>query len=486
MALSLYDQIALLPVSEREEWVKTLSDQIADDLARQPWWYIGRPEQQAPEGDWNIWLILSGRGWGKTRTGSEWLIQQIQNTPTAPDGTPTEWAVVAETFGDCRTVCIEGPSGLIRVLKRLGYQEDIDYIYNRSSWQINLATGQRIHMFGADNPDAGRGFNLAGVWADEVAKWKYPYETWTEGIALALRIGEKPRAIVTTTPKPIRLLREWTSRTDGSVHVTSGSTFENEANLSQAALLELQARYGGTRMGKQELYGELLTETEGALWTQALLDEARIDPSTMPPLFRIVVAIDPAVTSGEESDETGIIVAGATPNGHYYILEDGTMRGTPEQWCRKAVELYRKWKCDRVIAETNNGGDMIESLLRQVDTTIPYRKVTATRGKKVRAEPISALSEQLRLHLVGTFPALEEQLVTWQPDSDASPDRMDAMVWAVTDLTANSNALRSLAALADFCPTCSLPLVRGTTLCPRCKTAIIRTPEPQGAIEEHN
>jgi predicted phage terminase large subunit-like protein len=204
-----------------------------------------------------------------------------------------------------------------------------------------------------------------------------------------------------------------------------------------------------------------------------MLEESRIKVEDSPPYFRIVVAIDPAVTSGESSDETGIIVAGATPDGHYYVLEDGTMKGSPEAWARKGIELYRKWKCDRIVAETNNGGDMVESVLRQVDNSIPYRKVTASRGKKVRAEPISALSEQKRLHLVGAFDKLEDQLVSWQPDSGDSPDRMDAMVWAITELMGGSVALRSLAALADFCPSCRLPLLRGTKLCPRCNHAII-------------
>jgi predicted phage terminase large subunit-like protein len=227
-------------------------------------------------------------------------------------------------------------------------------------------------------------------------------------------------------------------------------------------------------MGRQELYGEILNESDSALWTRDLIEQARIKVEDAPPYFRVVVAIDPAVTSGEGSDETGIVVAGATPDGHYYILEDATMRGTPENWARKAIEMFRKWKCDRIIGEANNGGDMIESLLRQVDSTIPYRKVHASRGKRVRAEPVSALSEQLRLHFVGNdFALLEDQLVTWEPDSDKSPDRMDAMVWAVSDLMGGSNALRSLAALADFCPSCRLPLVKGTRVCPRCNTAII-------------
>jgi hypothetical protein len=235
--------------------------------------------------------------------------------------------------------------------------------------------------------------------------------------------------------------------------------------------LELRARYEGTRIGRQELYGELLEDAEGALWTRALIEEARVTEA--PSCYRIVVAIDPAVTSGEDADSTGIVVAGATPDGHYWVFEDATMRGTPEQWARKAVEMYRKWSCDRVIGESNNGGDMIEALLRQVDPTISYRKVTATRGKRVRAEPVSALSEQLRLHMVGAFPDLEDQMVSWQPDSNESPDRMDAMVWAITDLMGGSVAMRSLSALADFCPNCRLPLVKGTRNCPRCNTAII-------------
>jgi predicted phage terminase large subunit-like protein len=227
-------------------------------------------------------------------------------------------------------------------------------------------------------------------------------------------------------------------------------------------------------MGRQELFGELLTESDSALWTRALIEDARIKVENQPPYFRCVVAIDPAVTSGESSDETGIVVAGATPDGHYYILEDASMRGTPEAWARKAVEMFRKHKCDRVIAEVNNGGDMVESVLRQVDSSIPYRKVHASRGKQVRAEPISALSEQLKLHMVGSnFSQLEDQLVTWEPGSDKSPDRMDAMVWAVTDLMSGSNSLRSLAALADFCPSCRLPLIKGTKFCPRCNSAII-------------
>ena len=424
---------------------------------------LARPEQLPKRTeDWSIYLYLAGRGAGKTRTAAEWLAWE------ATTQNNTRWAIVAPTFGDVRDVCAEGESGIINILRAYGSLQH----YNRSQGSITLKNGSHIKLFSADEPDRLRGPQHHGAWCDELAAWRYP-DTWDQ-LQFGLRLGDHPRTVITTTPRPVALIRSLVERTDGTVKVVRGSTFDNAANLAPQALLELQARYAGTRMGRQELFGELLTESDSALWTRAVIEDARIKPEDAPPYYRVVVAIDPAVTSGESSDETGIVVAGATPDGHYYILEDATMRGTPEAWARKAVEMYRKHKCDRIIGEANNGGDMIEALLRQVDTTIPYRKVHASRGKKVRAEPISALSEQLRLHMVGSnFTQLEDQLVTWEPDSDSSPDRMDAMVWAVTDLMSNSGALRSLAAMADFCPSCRLPLVKGTKVCPRCQTAII-------------
>ena len=423
---------------------------------------LARPEQLPnSEDSWSIYLYLAGRGAGKTRTAAEWLAWE------AISQAETRWAIVAPTFGDVRDVCAEGESGIINILRSYGALED----YNRSQGQIVLTNGSRIKLFSADEPDRLRGPQHHGAWCDELAAWRY-MDTWDQ-LQFGMRLGDHPRTVITTTPRPVPLIRNLAGRTDGTVKVVRGSTFDNAANLAPQALLELKARYDGTRLGRQELYGEVLEDVEGALWTRAMIEEGRISLEDAPPYFRIVVAIDPAVTSGESSDETGIIVAGATPDGHYYVLEDGTMKGSPEAWARKAVELYRKWKCDRIVAETNNGGDMVEAVLRQVDNTIPYRKVTASRGKKVRAEPISALSEQKRLHFVGGFDKLEDQLVSWQPDSGVSPDRMDAMVWAVTELMGGSVALRSLAALADFCPACRLPLLKGTRLCPRCNHAII-------------
>jgi len=425
---------------------------------------LARPEQlPSDDEDWSIYLYLAGRGAGKTRTAAEWLAWEALSRNN------TRWAIVAPTFSDVRDVCAEGESGIINILRSYGALAD----YNRSQGQITLSNGSRIKLFSADEPDRLRGPQHHGAWCDELAAWRYP-DTWDQ-LQFGLRLGDHPRTIITTTPRPIPLIRNLSGRTDGTVKVVRGSTFDNAANLAPQALLELKARYDGTRLGRQELYGEVLEDTEGALWTRALIEEARIRPEDAPPYYRIVVALDPAVTSGESSDETGIIVAGATPDGHYYVLEDATMKGSPELWARKAVELYRKWKCDRIVAEVNNGGDMVEAVLRQVDSSIPYRKVTASRGKKVRAEPVSALSEQKRLHMVGGFPKLEDELVSWQPESNTSPDRMDAMVWAITELMGGSVAMRSLSLLADFCPSCRLPLQRGTKLCPRCNHAIITT-----------
>lgn len=468
MGTSLLARLRELPREQQVEWLEGLPSAVAQQIAAQPWWLIGRPEQQKPEGDWNVWLILSGRGWGKTRTGAETMLEDILAQPAAPDGAPTEWAIVAQTFADCRVMCVEGPSGILRSMERIGLKPGEDYIYNRSAWQILFKTGQKLHMFGADDKDAGRGFNLAGVWADEIAKWRYSYETWHEGIAPALRIGDHPRAIVTTTPKPIKILKEWISRDDGSVVVTRGSTFDNAENLSEAALTELQARYAGTRVGRQELFGELLEDVEGALWTQTMIDDNRT--ATYPNLARIVVAIDPAVTSGEESDETGIVVAGMAADGHYYILADRTLKASPDTWAKQAVAAYREFGADRVVAETNNGGDMVISLLRQVDPSLPVTKVTATRGKQLRAEPVSSLYEQGRVHHVGSFEALETQLCEWTPLSGSSPDRLDALVWAITELSQSGNAMLSLAALARFCPGCQMPAPKSATVCPKCNT----------------
>jgi phage terminase large subunit-like protein len=470
MGLSAADRIARLPEPDRRRWWASLTDTIRAEVVKLPWWFVRRPEQAPPDGDWSIWLIQSGRGWGKTRTGAETLLDWVDATPVAPDGAPTEWLIIAETFSDCRKICVQGPSGILRALRCRGYTQiptgreftagaDREFRYSKSEWQVVFVTGQVIHMAGADDADAGRGLNLAGVWADELAKWPYPSETWTEGLAPALRIGQHPRAIVTTTPKPIELLRDWTKRTDGSVAVTKGSTFDNAVNLSLIALAELRKRYAGTRMGRQELYGDLLDDVEGALWQRRLIDQHRV--AEAPPLHRVVVAVDPAVTSGEKADYTGIVVMGRGPDLHGYVLADRTMRATPLAWAQAIVSTYREFRATVVVIETNQGGEALAALIHTVDSSVPVVDIHAKRGKRVRAEPVSSLYEQGRIHHVGSFPDLEDQLCSWTPEQVESPDRMDALVYAALHLFESSSAGDYLHHLAPPCPKCGTPVPPG-------------------------
>ena len=418
------------------------------------WLESSRPNQIPPQSDWLIWLILSGRGWGKTRTGAEWLVNEAMIHPR------TRWAVIARTFADARDTCAEGESGLLNVLNRYQALKN----WNRSMGEILLTNGSKIKLFSAEEPDRLRGPQHHGAWCDELAAWSIP-DAWDQ-LQFGLRLGDNPRTVVTTTPRPIPLLKSILNR--DTTYITRGSTFENADNLAPSALAELQARYAGTRTGRQELLGELLEDVEGALWTRDMIEASRI--TTAPPFVRVVVAIDPAVTSGEDSDETGIVTAGMTADGHYYILEDNTIKESPDNWAREAVKAYRKWGADRVIAETNNGGDMVILLLRQVEPNIPTKKVVATRGKRVRAEPISALYEQGRVHHVGAFEKLEDQMVSWTPDSNDSPDRLDALVWALTELTESSATMLAFAQMADFCTNCRFPATKGSHVCPKCNS----------------
>lgn len=372
--------------------------------------------------EWMIWVLLAGRGFGKSKIGSNWLVHQAMKQPVS------EWAVFAPTFRDARKTCIEGSTGVLAALRdgELGQ-------YRRNELQITLANGSVIYGYSADQPERARGANLWGAWVDELGSWRYE-QTWHEGLVPALRKGENPRIVVTTTPRPTPLIRELVGRRDGSVHLTRGSTWENAKNLSPAALTELKRRYEGTRLGRQELEGELLDDIEGALWSRDDIDTARVTPEQVPDLIRIVVAIDPAVTSGEDSDETGIVVVGESGNGHGYVLADYSMRGSPDGCMRRAVRAYREHQADAVVAEVNNGGDYLGSVLRAVDPDVPYRTVRASRGKAIRAEPVAALYEQHRVHHVGSFPQLEDQMVTWTPDAPGSPDRVDALVWGLSEL----------------------------------------------------
>jgi phage terminase large subunit-like protein len=400
---------------DRLRYLRELKTRLAN-AHRDRWLASARPEQLTPDGDWNVWLILAGRGWGKTRTGAEDLADYARRTPGA------RLAVVAPTIADARDTCVEGESGLLAVL-------DPDHVdaWNRSLGELRLTNGTRIKTFSADEPDRLRGPQHHRAWCDEVAAWRYP-EAWDQ-LMFGLRLGTHPRVIATTTPKPVKLIRDLAGRDD--VHMTRGSTFDNAANLSPAAIAQLESRYVGTTLGRQELYGELLEQIPGALWTREMIERSRVDRA--PDLRRIVVAVDPAVTSGEDSDETGIVVVGIVGD-QLYVLDDASDRLPPEGWARRVVELRDEWGADRVVAEVNNGGDLVASVLRAVDRNVPLKLVRASRGKRTRAEPVSALYEQGRVHHVGGFDLLEDQLCTWTSDAKESPDRLDALVWAATEL----------------------------------------------------
>jgi predicted phage terminase large subunit-like protein len=402
-------------------------------------------------------MVLAGRGFGKTRLGAEWLAAKAILNDNI------RCAIVARTFQDVRQVCVEGVSGILGILK----EYDALDTWNKASGVIELKNGSIIQTFSADSPDSLRGPQFHYAWTDELAAWQYE-DTWNQ-LQFGLRLGEHPQTVITTTPRPTKLIKALIKR--DTTEVTRGSTFDNAANLSQTALLELQAKYGGTRLGQQELYGAILDDNPGALWRRTSIESARTEEH--PSLTRIVVGVDPAVTSGDDSDSTGIVVAGMSADGHYYVLDDVTLKASPQEWATKAVEVYEKYKADRIVAETNNGGDLVIHLLQQVNPSVSTKKVTATRGKQMRAEPIAALYEQGRVHHVGYFTELEDEMCEFEPGiTRNSPDRMDALVWALTELSEGSAAINFLSSLAVFCPNCKMPAPKQTRVCPRCNTSI--------------
>jgi phage terminase large subunit-like protein len=429
---------------------------------------LARKEQLPPDGDWNIWLYMAGRGAGKTRTAAEWLAWEAIRTPN------TRWAIVAPTFSDARDTCAEGESGVISVLSRYRMLAH----WNRSMGEILLNNGSRIKLFSADQPDRFRGPQHHGAWCDELAAYRYS-DAWDQ-LQFGLRLGDKPRIVVTTTPRPMPLIRMLANRKDGSVVITKGSTFDNAANLAPSALLELQARYNNTRLGRQELYGEILEDTEGALWTKGLIDRNRLKKA--PALSRIVVSIDPAVTNNQSSDETGIIVCGSDSAGHGYVLGDYSFKGSPLDWASKAVSVFDEWKADSILVEVNQGGDMVSAVLKQIRHSLPIREVRAHVGKRLRAEPVAAMYEQGRIHHIGEFAVLEDQMTVWTPDDSYSPDRIDAMVQAFSNLLGTQNVSNYFNALANFCPKCGLPMPKSMSHCSKCGSAMISAAETQGQL----
>ena len=415
--------LASLPEATRLQALKSLTPEQQEELLHD-WRFWARPEQLEPPGDWRIWLILTGRGWGKTRTGAEWVRAQVRS------GAAGRIALVAPTAADARDVMVEGESGILSI----GSEAERPH-YEPSKRRLTWPNGAIATLYSAEEPERLRGPQHDAAWCDELAAWRYMDAAW-DMLMFGLRLGDNPRAVVTTTPKPKALLK--TLLKDPHTHATRGSTYDNLPNLAPQFADEIIQRYKGTRLGRQELAGELLEDVEGALWTRAIIDGARVEDA--PDLSRIVVGVDPAVTSGEDSCETGIVVAGQCGED-FYVLADWSGRMTPEQWARRAVNAYHEFSADRVIGEVNNGGDLVESVIRNSDRNVAYSAVHASRGKAKRAEPIEALYEQGRVHHVGQFATLEDQMCSFVPqDADASnsPDRMDALVWALTDLSSTS------------------------------------------------
>ena len=394
------------------------------------WPLHARDSQLPPDGDWNTWLILAGRGFGKTRTGAEWIRSQVENKQA------TRIALVARALDEAQSVMIEGESGILNISPRLNMPA-----YEPSKRKLTWPNGAHALVFSSHEPDQLRGPQFDAAWCDELASWQYPEQTW-DNLNFALRLGRRPRCIVTTTPKTVDLVRSLPNRP--GVHVTRGSTYENKDNLAPAFFDSIIDQYDGTGIGRQEIYAELIDEDEDALWKREWIEEARL--SSHPPVARIVVAIDPAMSAKPNSSETGIVVVGADMHRqHAYVLADESGRLTPNGWALRAVHLFDKFSATRIIAEDNAGGDLVKNTLKTaVPRTMPYKGIKARRGKYIRAEPVAALYEQGRVHHVGRFPDLEDQMCTWTPESGPSHalDRADALVHAITELMIERNPVK--------------------------------------------
>lgn len=398
------------------------------------WRFHARDEQLPPAGDWLAWTYLGGRGAGKTRSGAEWIRDQVK-------GGAGRLAMIAPTSADARDTLVEGISGIKSVCWRHDRTVAGTFVglpnYEPSKRRLTWANGAMATLFSAEEPERLRGPQHEALLGDELAAWADPQATWDMAM-FGLRLGKRPRAMVTTTPKPIKLIRDLTTGKniigDSPLYVvTRGSTWRNRAHLAAPFFDQVVARYQGTRLGRQELEGELLEDVEGALWARAWIEAGRV--SYPPDLRRIVVAIDPAITANVSSDLTGITVSGLGVNDHGYVLEDVSGRYSPRQWAEVAVRAYDEWEADCIVAEGNQGGELVRHTISTVRPNLPVRIVYASRGKQARAEPIASLYEQGRVHHVGAFPELEDQMSTWEPlTGDGSPDRLDSVVWGLTDL----------------------------------------------------
>lgn len=426
MALqSVAERLATLPSDQRTKALSMLSDKEAAGLLYDWRGFLARGDQIEPAGEWVTWLALAGRGWGKTETGAQWVRDRVKQGARAI-------ALVAETQKDLEEVM---------VARLLAVHPDhekptVRYKPVRVTWP----NGAVAYGYNGTEPNQLRGPEFDTAWVDELAKYRYARETW-DMLQFAMRgTALTPRQIVTTTPRPIELIKGMVAGKEGPVHVTRGRTSDNRSNLAATFMERVVARYEGTRLGRQELDAEILGDLPGALWTLATLDTYRLREA--PAMGRIVVAVDPAVTDTENSDDHGIVVVGVSDDQRGIVLEDASIKGSPLEWARRAVSLYRSWGADCIVVEVNQGGDMVAQTLRTVDPSVNIKEVRASRGKHIRAEPVSARYEQGRAAHVGAFPELEAQMcqmTTTGYGGDGSPDRVDALVWAMTELFPDMN-----------------------------------------------
>jgi phage terminase large subunit-like protein len=382
-------------------------------------WNHARADQRPPsDPDWVVWLLMSGRGAGKTRSGTEWVHRAVKKLPRI--------ALVAATGADARDVMLEGESGILTIAPP-GWRP----IYEPSKRRLTWPNGAVATVYSGEEPDRLRGPEHYAAWLDEAAFYPLVQDVW-DNLMFGLRLGEKPRVIVTTTPKP----RPWLKAllADPRTRLSRSSTYANLDNLSPVFAERVIAKYEGTRLGRQELYAEILEDVEGALWSVNLIASARTEEP--PDLDRIVVAVDPAGSSNKGSDETGILVVGMqrAERDHLYVLDDLSGTYSPNDWANKTMQAVRKWNADCIVAETNFGGDMVTETLRNVDNRVRIKTVRAKKAKKLRAEPVVGLYEQGRVHHVGEFVDLETQMTEWVPFDGDSPDRVDALVYACLEL----------------------------------------------------
>ena len=379
------------------------------------WSIQARSKQRLPPGNWNTWLIKAGRGFGKTRCGVEAVREWKENNPLI--------GFIGATASDVRDIMIEGESGILAKSPPWDRPH-----YEPSKKKLTFNNGAVCKLFSAEEPDRLRGPQFYKLWGDELAAWKYDRETW-DNAQMALRLGKLPQAVITTTPRPTKLIKELIKASN--TFLTEGTTYENIDNLADNWFDVIIKKYEGTRIGRQELLAEILEDVEGALWTLKMIEDNRV--KEVPELRRIIVGVDPAVTSNPDSDETGIVVGGLGVDGLGYVLKDASGIFTPNDWAKRIVFNYHEYKADRIVAEVNNGGDLVEINIRIVDRNVSYKHVYASKGKRIRAEPISALYEQGRIKHVGGFPKLEDEMTTWDGGS-ISPNRLDALVWTFSEL----------------------------------------------------